>query len=70
MFNNSKETPFTNLFNERADKICKNVEIGRSFQTDGTQAILQYIELKTLKLRGSIEKAGKRIEKNQIRMAN
>ena len=60
MFNNDQEIPFTNLFNEKAEKICKSEEIGRSFQTDGTQAILQYIE--SLKLRGSKEEAEESIE--------
>ena len=54
---NNKEMPFTNLFNERPEELCKCKEFGHSFQTDGTQAILQYIELKTLKLMGSREKA-------------
>ena len=32
MFNNSKEMPFLNLFNEKAEKICKNKEIGRGLK--------------------------------------
>ena len=57
-----------NLINEKAEKLCKGKETGRSFQTDGTQAVLQYIELKTITLRGSSEKAEKRKETDEARM--
>ena len=49
--------PYLHLFNDKADKLCKRNALGRSFQTDGTEAILQYIKLKTLKLRGAQDKA-------------
>ena len=65
MFNNNKEMPFTDLLNEKAEKLCKRKEIGRSFQTDGSQAILQYIELKTITLRRTREKVQERREKKR-----
>ena len=70
MFNNNKKVPFTDLFNEKVEKLCKRKEVGRSFQTNGMQAILQYIELKTISLRGTQEKAEEQREKNELRMQN
>ena len=56
MLNNGKKIPYLHLLNEKANKICKSKEIGRNLQTDGTQAIIQYIEVVTLKLRGDKKK--------------
>ena len=52
MLNNGKKMPYLHLLNEKANKICKSKVIGRSLQMDGTQAIMQYIQVVTLKLRG------------------
>ena len=67
-YNNNKEMPSINLFDEKAKKLCKRKEIGCSFQTDGTQAIIQYIESKIITLRGSRKTAEERTERDVIRM--
>ena len=42
-------------------KLRKNKEIGRSFQTDGCQAIIQYLDVVIITQTGSVEAARKRI---------
>ena len=40
--------------------IQKNKEMGRSFQTDGCQVIIQYLDVVTITQKGSVEVARKR----------
>ena len=59
--------PFTKLLKTKHSD-CKNKEIERRLQTDGTQAIILYIDIVTLKLRESRVKTEERKEKDEIRM--
>ena len=68
MVNNNQEMQHTKQFKDKAEKLCKHIEIVPSFQTDGKKVILQYIEIVTLKLVGSREKAEERIERDDITM--
>ena len=60
-FNNNKEISFKSLFTEKAMYLRKNKEIGRSFQMDGCQAIIQYLDVVIITQTGSVEAARKRI---------
>ena len=60
--NNGIEISFNSLFSQKAINMRKNKEIGRSFQTDGCQAILQYIDIVTVPQKGSQKAANKRID--------
>ena len=60
-FNNNKEISFKSLFAEKAMYLRKNKEIGRSFQMDGCQAIIQYLDVVIITQTGSVEAARKRI---------
>ena len=67
--NNNKEISFKSLFTGNTISLRKDKEISQTFQTDGCEAFIKYLDLVTITKRGSVKPARKIIAfHTQIRM--